>query len=97
MAHWAEIDSNNIVIRVLVGDNNVADEGEFFMQSLGGTWIKTSFNGNIRFNFAGVGYTYDLDRNAFIAPNPQCHSEVILNETICRWECANVEHEIKLP
>ena len=45
MSHWAEIDSNNIVLRVLVGDNNEPDEGEAFMNSLGGTWVKTSTTG----------------------------------------------------
>jgi hypothetical protein len=56
MSHWAEIDENKTVLRVLVGNNNSADEGESFMNSLGGTWVKTSYNGNIRKNFAGIGY-----------------------------------------
>ena len=70
MSHWAEINENNIVIRVLVGDNNEPDEGESFMNSLGGTWVKTSYNGNIRKNFAAIGYTYDEVRDAFIPPRP---------------------------
>ena len=70
MSHWAEIDSNNKVIRVLVGDNNAPDEGEAFMKSLGGTWIKTSYNGNIRKNYAGIGYEYRSDIDAFVAPQP---------------------------
>ena len=92
MSHWAEINQNNIVLRVLVGDNNEPDEGQTFMESLGGSWVKTSYNGNIRKNFAGVGYTYDADRDAFISP--KCHNEAVLNETTCRWECANVSHEL---
>jgi hypothetical protein len=64
MSHWAEIDENNIVLRVLVGDNNEPDEGEAFMNSLGGTWVKTSYNGNIRKNYAGIGYTYDPTNDA---------------------------------
>ena len=95
MSHWAEIDSNNIVLRVLVGDNNEADEGEAFMNSLGGTWVKTSYNGNIRCNFAGAGYTYDLVRDAFIAP--KCHNEATLNEATCLWVCTNSEHNPKEP
>jgi hypothetical protein len=94
MSHWAEIDNNNIVIRVLVGDNNLADEGQAFMESLGGTWVKTSYNNNIRFNYAGIGYTYDEGRDAFIAP--KCHDEAILNEATCRWICNNLEHDVKL-
>ena len=70
MAHWAEIDDSNIVLRVLVGNNNEADEGEAFMNSLGGRWVKTSYNGNIRKNFAGIGYTYREDIDAFVAPQP---------------------------
>jgi hypothetical protein len=91
MSHWAELDQDNKVIRVLVGDNNEPDEGQSFMESLGGTWVKTSYNNNIRKNFAGIGMTYDADRDAFIPIS--CHADAILNENTCRWECANVEHE----
>jgi hypothetical protein len=73
MSHWAEIDNENKVIRVVVGDNNDpnGDEGyQWLLDNLGGTWIKTSYNNNIRKRFAGVGYTYDEQRDAFIAPEP---------------------------
>jgi hypothetical protein len=91
MSHWAEIDETNTVIRVLVGDNNDADEGESFMNSLGGTWVKTSYNGNIRYNYAGIGFTYDPVDDAFIAPMPECeHEELLLND-LKRWECAACE------
>lgn len=73
MAHWAEIDKNNIVVRVVVGDNNdpAGDEGYLWLiENLGGTWIKTSYNGNIRKNFAGIGFEYRSDLDAFIAPQP---------------------------
>jgi len=83
MSHWAELNKNNIVIRVLVGDNNDADEGKAFMESLGGTWIQTSYNGNIRKNFAGVGYTYDSERDAFIAPKPD--NATGFDENTCQW------------
>jgi hypothetical protein len=83
VSHWAEIDNTNTVIRVLVGDNNMPDEGEFLMNSLGGTWVKTSYNGNIRKNFAGVGYTYDETRDAFIAPEPD--NQIGFDEETCRW------------
>jgi hypothetical protein len=90
MSHWAELDKNNIVIRVLVGDNNEPDEGQAFMESLGGTWVKTSYNGTIRKNFAGIGMNYDVNRDAFIAL--KCHDEAILNEVTCLWECVNAAH-----
>jgi hypothetical protein len=83
MSHWAEIDNDNKVIRVLVGDNNETDEGQSFMESLGGTWIKTSYNGTIRKNFAGIGYTYDVERDAFIAPKPL--NATGFDEETCRW------------
>ena len=83
MSHWAEIDADNKVIRVLVGDNSLPDEGLAFMQSLGGTWIKTSYNNNIRFNFAAIGYTYDEGRDAFIAPEPE--GNLGLDEVTCQW------------
>ena len=86
MAHWAEIDSHNKVIRVLVGDNNdpMGDEGyQWLLDNLGGTWIKTSYNGKIRYNFAGIGYTYDSQRDAFIAPKPD--NAIGFDEDTCRW------------
>jgi hypothetical protein len=84
MSHWAEIDENNTVLRVLVGNNSEPDEGEAFMNSLGGTWVKTSYNGNIRKNFAGIGYTYDAGRDAFIPTKP--YESWLLNEDTCLWE-----------
>jgi len=73
MSHFAEINNDNRVIRVLVGDNNdpIGDEGyQWLINNLGGTWIKTSYNGNIRFNFAGVGDIYDLEADAFYKTKP---------------------------
>jgi len=73
MSHWAELDADNKVIRVLVGDNNdpAGDEGySWLIDNLGGTWVKTSYNGNIRYNYAGIGYTYDPIDDAFISPQP---------------------------
>jgi hypothetical protein len=95
MSHWAEIDENSVVLRVLVGNNNEADEGEAFMNSLGGKWVKTSYNGNIRCNFAGIGYTYDSTRDAFIAPKPECHPDkVTFDEATCRWSCSDASHTL---
>jgi hypothetical protein len=97
MSHFAELDNNNKVIRVLVGDNNdpAGDEGyQWLIDNLGGTWVKTSYNGNIRYNYAGIGYSYDADADAFIAPEPTCgHPELTLNTSTYRWECENAEHE----
>jgi len=95
MSHFAEIDENSKVIRIVVGDNNDAngDEGyQWLIDNLGGTWIKTSYNGKIRYNFAGIGYTYDPINDAFIAPAPCEHKELILNDKK-QWECSECEAE----
>ena len=95
MAHWAEIDENNIVLRVLVGDNNdpAGDEGySWLINNLGGTWIKTSYNAasnGFRKNYAGIGYTYDEQRDAFIPP--KTFDSWILDEEKCQWK-APVEY-----
>jgi hypothetical protein len=94
MSHWAELDENNKVILVLVGDNNdpAGDEGyQWLIDNLGGIWVKTSYNGNIRYNYAGVGYTYDAIDDAFIAPAPCEHQELTLTSQK-RWECSNEAH-----
>ena len=84
MAHFAELDENNIVLRILVTDNDYPNEGyDWLVETLGGTWVQTSYNATIRKNFAGVGYTYDSERDAFIAPKPFESWE--LDEATCRW------------
>jgi hypothetical protein len=88
MAHFAEIDPENLLVRrVLVVPNDQEHRGQEFLANdlgLGGTWIQTSYNNNIRKNFAGAGYTYDEERDAFIAPKP--FNKWILNEETCQWE-----------
>jgi hypothetical protein len=101
MSHWAELDDNNKVMRVLVGDNNdpAGDEGyQWLIDNLGGTWVKTSYNAAIngfRYNYAGVGYTYDPIDDAFIAPAPCEHDELTLTSQK-RWECSNEAHAYPL-
>ena len=99
MAHWAEVDENNIVLRVVVGSNDEPDEGyQWIMDNLGGRWIKTSYNGNIRKNYAGIGMTYDEQRDAFIPKKP--NNVVfdsgktltwILDEDTCQWVMTIIE------
>jgi hypothetical protein len=96
MAHYAFLDDDNIVTEVIVG----IDETELIEGLDTETWYgnfrgqvckRTSYNGNIRYNYAGIGYTYDLVDDAFIAPMPPCgHEELILNE-LKRWECLACE------
>jgi len=94
MAHFAQLDESNIVTQVIVVhnnellDNGVESEakGVAFCQSLlGGNWVQTSYNGNIRKNFAGIGFTYDQTRDAFIPPKPE-EGNWVLNEDTCLWE-----------
>lgn len=102
MAHYAFINKQNIVTEVIVGiDETELIEGkspeEWYGEFRGQTCIRTSYNGKIRFNYAGVGYTYDSIDDAFIPPMPSCgHDELTLNE-LKRWECSNVEHIVELP
>ena len=71
MANWARIDDSNIVIDVQVTNNSDGDEGyQWLIDTFGGTWIQTSYNGRIRYNFAGLGFTYDSVNDAFYAPQP---------------------------
>ena len=84
MSHFAELDENNIVLRVLVGDNNLPNEGyDWFVENLGGTWVQTSYNGTIRKNFAGIGFRYDEELDAFISPKP--FESWTLNTQTAKW------------
>lgn len=86
MAHFAEIDENNIVLRVAVIDDAHEQNGPEWCHDFfgGGTWVQTSYNAAIRKNFAGIGFTFDPVRDAFIPPKP--YPSWILNETTCQWE-----------
>jgi hypothetical protein len=93
MAHFAQLDENNVVLQVIVVHNNDCldvngNESEavgvaFCQNLLGGVWKQTSYNGTMRKNYAGIGYTYDAGRNAFIAPKP--FASWVLNEDTCAW------------
>lgn len=94
MAHFAEIDGNNTVLRVIVVSNSDCLDSEgnetekigetFCRNLLEGTWKQTSYNAKIRKNYAGISYTYNIKLDAFIPPQP--YSSWILNTEICNWE-----------
>ena len=85
MAHFAEINSDNIVIRVVDVDDIYEADGENWCKDFfGGNWKQTSYNGRIRKNYAGIGYSYDSNRDAFVPPKPSGNYE--LNEVTCAWE-----------
>lgn len=106
MAHFAELDSNNIVQQVIVvanadieDDNGVEQEsiGIAFCQSLFGSdtiWKQTSYNATIRKNYAGIGYSYDSGRDAFVAPQP--YASWVLDDTTCIWKAPIDRPELTL-
>ena len=89
MAHYAYIDENDLVTAVIVGpDEGTEPEGieswEAYFSAKGkGQAVRTSYNGNIRFNYAGIGFTYDKNRDAFIPPQP--YPSWVLDEDTCQW------------
>jgi hypothetical protein len=100
MAHYAFI-TDGIVTEVITG----IDETETIQGLDTETWYgnfrgqlckRTSYNNNIRFNYAGIGMYYDESRDAFIAPKSNCHAEEVLDELTCRWTCSNPEHYVEL-
>lgn len=96
MAHFAKLDSNNVVLEVhVIHNNELLDEngneseakGVAFLTAWSNgytNWKQTSYNGNIRKNYAGIGFTYDAQRDAFIPPKP--FNSWVLNETTCCWD-----------
>ena len=91
MAHFCKLGKGNKVLKVEVVSNDIAtteQAGINFLRNLyndqNSQWFQTSYNGNIRKNYAGIGYTYDQTKDAFIAPKP--FNSWILNETTCLWE-----------
>ena len=93
MAHFAQLDENNVVLQVIVGVDEPYDGEAIYAETTGKVWKKTSYNtlGGVhllggtpfRKNYAGIGYTYDLDRDAFIAPKP--NESCVLDEQTCQW------------
>ena len=97
MAHYAFLNESNVVTNVIVGkDETEIIEGltpeQWYSDYAGQTCIRTSYNGKIRYNYAGIGYTYDPIDDAFIAPAPCNHTELTLND-LKRWECETCEAE----
>ena len=95
MAHFAEVDDNNIVTRVLVVPNEQEHRGQDFLANdlgLGGNWIQTSYNARIRKNYAGIGFIYHTDIDAFSPA--KCHDEAVLNADTALWDCTNASHVV---
>jgi hypothetical protein len=94
MAHFAQLDENNVVTQVIVVDNKDTSDANgvekesigvaFCERLLGGTWKQTSYNANLRKNYAGIGYTYNASIDAFVPPKP--YASWVLNETTAQWD-----------
>ena len=94
MAHYAYL-KNNIVVDVIVGKDETElidglDPEIYYAQGTDCIVKRTSYNGRIRYNYAGIGYVYDSIRDAFIPP--KCHDEATVNELTCQWDCSNADH-----
>jgi hypothetical protein len=111
MAHYAFLDNNNIVTEVIVGRNedevvdSISDWESYYGAIRNQVCKRTSYNtvGNVhllggipfRKNYAGIGFTYDSIRDAFIPPKPECHpNDTTLDPDTCLWECSNAEHTV---
>lgn len=99
MAHYAFLDENGIVIEVIAGRNEdevvdgITDWEEYYSIVRGRKCLRTSYNAEtngFRKHYAGIGYTYNEELDAFIPP--KCHDEATLNHSVCRWDCNNVSH-----
>ena len=96
MAHYAFLDDNNVVTEVITGIHETEtieglDTETWYGNFRGQVCKRTSYNANIRKNYAGIGYTYDAIRDAFIPP--KCHNEATLNNK-CLWDCENAGHDL---
>jgi hypothetical protein len=100
MAHYAFLDKNNVVTEVITGKDETETIGGLTPETFYGAirdqnCVRTSYNGNIRYNYAGIGFTYDAEADAFIAPRPTCgHKELFLNDKY-KWKCQGCELEYK--
>lgn len=97
MAHYAYLDNNNIVVAVIVGKDeteliNGLDTETYYAQGTDYKVKRTSYNGNYRFNFAGIGYYFNEVKNGFVPP--KCHDEATLNDK-CLWDCSNEGHNFE--
>jgi hypothetical protein len=95
MAHYAFLDENNVVTEVITGIDETdliegLDTETWYGNFRGQTCKRTSYNGNYRKNYAGIGDYFDAERDAFISL--KCHEEAILNEDTCLWSCSNAAH-----
>ena len=94
MAHHAKIENGIVTTVIVTMDSDEDTFADRMLAETGETWVRTSYNGRIRYNFAAIGMVYDSIRDAFIPP--KCHDEAIIDEAICLWTCTNPDHDVKI-
>ena len=94
MAHHAKVENGIVTSVIVTMDSDEDTFSDRMLAETGETWIRTSYNGRIRYNYAGIGFVYDSIRDAFIPP--KCHDEAIIDEATCRWTCSNADHDVTL-
>jgi hypothetical protein len=95
MAHFAKLNDQNIVEQVIVVGDEYQDTYADWRLEFGERYVQTSYNNKIRYNYAGIGFTYDAENDAFIAPRPECgHKELFLNDAF-KWNCQRCELDAK--
>ena len=95
MAHHAKIEFGIVTQVIVTMDSDEDTFSDRMLAETGETWIRTSYNNRIRYNYAAPGMVYDSIRDAFIPA--KCHDEAIIDEATCRWTCVNPDHDVKLP
>jgi hypothetical protein len=94
MAHHAKIENGIVTSVIVTMDSDEDTFADRMLAETGEQWVRTSYNGRIRFNFAGLGYVYDSIRDAFIPP--KCHDEATVNELTCQWDCSDADHTAEI-
>jgi hypothetical protein len=94
MAHHAKIENGMVTSVIVTMDSDEDTFAARMLAETGEQWVRTSYNGRIRYNYAGIGYVYDSIRDAFIPP--KCHSEATVNESTCQWDCSNADHNAEI-
>lgn len=94
MAHHAKIEMGIVTQVIVTMDSDEDTFADRMLAETGETWVRTSYNGRIRYNFAGIGMVYDSIRDAFIPA--KCHDEAIIDESTCLWTCVNPDHDVNL-
>ena len=97
MAHHAKIENGIVTSVIVTMDSDEDTFADRMLAETGEQWVRTSYNGRIRANYAGIGYVYDSIRDVFIAPKPSCgHPELVLDTDTYRWKCDNDDHKLKV-